>query len=590
MPQFKLTDSNSGKSYLLTAPDQASAVAAFQKFTGGGMSASSATGGGTAPQVPLEQRDPNDPRSFLALPGTTPPAGTPYNQPQSSQTFGTSQADTLNPLPALNALGNTIAANIPIAGPYLKGVGEKFDAAVDNKVYRPLTGQKGTTTPQDVAATNARDAAANPAVVPLGQAVGAVAPYMVAADIPLVNQALGVTGPWAQRLGMTALSQFVINDEDNQAHGQSPDAAAKNAVLPTALATPLSLLGPEGRAVSSYAEAVRGLKTNGIELTAGQQKGSNALMQTESQLGGIAAQNFRDRQLTQLTKASLKTAGIDAAAATPQVMDSAYKNIGDKFDSIAAMSTVKADPKLMNELTDAVANHYMLTGQKIPILSHMLERVQNIAGASGGVIPGPSYKVLNSDLSKAMKANPSLVAPLGQMKDALDDAVARGLSGETLGAWQRLRQQYANLMTVTSAVTAAGGAAKAGLVTPEALDTAVRGSMTKRQYARGVGDLNQLSRDAVIAMPRLANSGTTARMAPYVLASGAGAALHSANPGTAIAGIVGSFAIPAIAGRTLLSAPMRELLADGSHVPQAVGRGLLPRIVPTLGLPQLPSQ
>jgi hypothetical protein len=232
----------------------------------------------------------------------------------------------------------------------------------------------------------------------------------------------------------------------------------------------------------------------------------------------------------------------------------------------------------------------MLTGQKIPILSHMLERVQNIAGASGGVIPGPSYKVLNSDLSKAMKANPSLVAPLGQMKDALDDAVARGLSGETLGAWQRLRQQYANLMTVTSAVTAAGGAAKAGLVTPEALDTAVRGSMTKRQYARGVGDLNQLSRDAVIAMPRLANSGTTARMAPYVLASGAGAALHSANPGTAIAGIVGSFAIPAIAGRTLLSAPMRELLADGSHVPQAVGRGLLPRIVPTLGLPQLPSQ
>jgi hypothetical protein len=592
MPKFQINDN--GHSFVITAPDQASAMSAYGAFknggnAGGAAGAPAAPGVAAQPQVPLEQRNPNDPNTFLAMPGTQPPAGTPYNQPQSSQTFGTSQADTLNPLPALSALGNTIASSVPVAGPYLKDAGEKFDAALDNNVYRPLTGTKGTTTPQDVAQTNARDAAANPGVVPLGQAVGAVAPYMVAGEVPLLNQALGMAGPWAQRLAMTGLSQYAINTGNNLAHGQNPVDAGNNAVLPTAAAVPFALLGPEGRAESAYADAVGNLKANGVQLTAGQQKGSNALMQAESQLGGIAAQNFRDKQLSQLTKAALKTAGVSAEAATPDVMDAAYTKIGNQFDNIAAMSTIKADAKLFNDLSDTVAQHYMMTGQNIPVLASTLDRVQNIAAANGGVIPGKSYKAVASDLSAAMKNYPTLAAPLGQMKDALDDAVQRGLSGQTLAAWQKLRQQYANLMTVTDAVTKAGGAAKAGLVTPEALDTAVRGAMTKRQYARGVGDLNQLSRDAVIAMPRLANSGTTARMAPYVLASGAGAALHSADPATAIAGIVGSFAVPAIAGRALLSAPVRSLLADGSHIPQSVARGLTPMIAPTVPLPALPG-
>lgn len=517
----------------------------------------------------------------LAVPGYATPSN--VNQVTPNEHFGMSSSDTLNPLPALSAMGNNLAASIPIAGPYLQQTGEKFDAFLDNNLYRPLTGQSGTTTPQDVAATNARQSAANPEAATVGRAAGAIAPYMAAAEVPLLNQALGFSGPTFQRMAATLGSQFTISAADNQAHGQDPLTAAKNAVFPSAVAAPLSLLGPGGRAASAYAESVTRLKQEGIPLTAGQQKGSNALMQAESQMGGIAAQNFRDKQLSSLTRTALKYAGVDAATASPAVMDKAYIDIGSKIGNLAQMTRIKLDTKLANGLVDPASTYYSATGEAVPVFKEISDQVKNAAAANGGVIPGTAYNAVSTKIGEAMKANPKISGPLYQMKEALDDAVERGMSGKTLAAFQKVRQQYANLMRVTDAVNVAGGAAKAGLITPEALDTAVRNSMSKRQYARGSGDLNQLSRDAVIAMPRLPNSGTAARVAPYMLASAAGAALHSANPMAAFGGAAASFAAPAIAGRMMLSAPGRHLLASGTNIPSVMARGIVPQIAPQSG-------
>lgn len=498
-------------------------------------------------------------RSSLPMPDAPNPQAL-ANAQQPNLHFGMSSADTPNPLPALNAFGSEALSSIPVAGPMLK---------------QALGGNQ-----------NDAEVAANPLAASAGRFAGSAIPYAVAAELPVINQVMGFAGPWLQKAIMTGISQYTLNTGDNLQHGQNPIQAAENAVAPTAMAVPLSMFGPGGKAASARSDAVDALQAQGIPLTAGQQRGSHGMMMTESQLGGSASTVFRDKQLSALTSVALKAAGVDAKAATPEVVDKALTNFGKKFNMLAGMSNIPYDPTLINGLSDPVARYYQNTGTSVPIFKEILDQAKNAAKANGGIVPGSAYQDITEKIAKAMKDNPGISGPLSDMKEAMDDAVGRGISGkQTQRAWQVTRQQYANFMRVTDAVNTAGQFAAQGLVTPEALSQAVRGASSKRQYARGVGDLNKLSRDAVIAMPRLPDSGTSSRL-------GAMASVTSGMAG------VGNFAFnhnlpaslaiaaaplgPMIAGRAMLSAPGRHLLANGSTIPSVVGRTVLPQLTAPL--------
>ena len=554
MPRFKVTDQN-GKSYIVTAPTADDAHTVITNMVN---------------------------NSTLPMPGSQPPPGSlPVNYVPPNRSFGFTSDDTANPLPAIAAFADKAAGAIPILGPHLQQWRDQANAAV-----------YGMTPEQSREGMN-KDIQANPIAATMGEATGSVAPYALAGEFALPARVLGMEGPLLQRLGMTFGSQYAINAGNNMAHGQDLPTAATNAVTDAALSTPFAAFGRNPAAAGPRQDAVQYLRTQGIDLTAGQARNSKGMMYAESQLGGTAAQNFSDRQLSQYTRAALRSAGINADLATPQVMGDAYNRIGGQFDRLAQMTRIRGDQQLQNAILQTAVDYENLTGARNPFLEQMTEKVGNIINTNGGSIPGASYQSLRTDLSSAIdraKNNPqlgTLVQSLRDMQDALNDAVERSTSGQTREAWQRLRQQYANLMTVTDAVVKTGADAKIGIITPTALDTAVRGSMSKRQYARGYGDLNELARAGVVAMPKMPDSGTASRVAPYLLGGtlgGAGSAAMNSGSVAPIAAALGGMALPPIVGRAMLSGPGRALLENGTNIPASVARGLVPGIVaPLLG-------
>lgn len=569
MPKFQVSDSNTGKKYVITAPDQATAVAAFQTFQKTNAVGGSATN--TPPRPPAADLG----LQGLAIPGTQPPAGAPaIGVVPQSQGFGLGSSDNPNPLPALSAGADAAVSQLPIIGQPLQDWRDKVNASVYG----------GTS--QDARADIDRMSADNPTAVTVGKIAGQTLPYIGAAEVPLLRGALGFEGPLAQRLGMTFGSQYAINTGDNLSKGQDPVTAATNAVGASAAATPFALLGKGRGPQGAQADAVNVMKQEGIPLTAGQMKGSKPLMTMESQLGGAATGAFQDRQLGALTKAALKRAGVSANAATPNVLREAYDKIGSKFDGIAAMTHVRVDNKLQNDLLTTATNYQDAVGQAAPLVEKFINRVGTLAQQNGGILRGDNYKILTTDLRKAAEGSSSIEVKtaLNEMRTALDDAVERSMGGKTRDAWQVLRQQYKNLIHVTDAVGGAGEKAAKGLLTPASLRAAVSAG-DKRNYAKGYGDLNELSHAANITMTPIPDSGTAGRlasMAGFSAMPAAATALATGNPGHAAA-IFGGLAAPAIAGHAMLSAPGRALLGGGgTAIPAAVARGVAPTAVPSL--------
>lgn len=554
MAKFKITAN--GKSFVITAPDQQSAMDAFNRYQQR-----------QNPQPDTATTSATDPYfQGLDIPGVSPPGDTPQ---EPTRTFGLSQALNPNPLPAIAAFSDRMFGSIPIAGPYLQQQRDNLNAGIYGG------------TPEQARADIEKTVAANPEAAMAGTAAGTVAPYAAAAEVPLLAGALGFEGPLLSRGVMTGLSQYAINTGDNMAHGQPVEEASKNAVLPSAAAVPLSVFGRASRGETPRTEAVRTLHNYGVPVTGGQARGSRAMMMAESQFGGTAAQGFRDRQLGAFTKAALRTAGVNADRASPEIMDKAFDEIGSRFNSLASMTNVKVDQHVQNGLLNAVTGFQDIKGESRPILDNLLNRVGQLTQQGGGYLRGDSYKAISTELSSALKRanDPELIGALHDFKDALDDGVARSMNGQTLKAWQKTRQQYANLMKITNAVGGAGQFGAQGLITPEALSQAVR-SGNRKAYVRGKGDLNELSRAGVVAMPAMPDSGTAGRLVPLISAQGGLAHLLQGGNPLVAAGLAGAgMAAPFVAGRAMLSGPGRAVLAKGSPVPAAVARGLSPLLI-----------
>lgn len=520
-----------------------------------------------------------DPSALANLPlSDLPYPGNPNFDPSRPQTpnftFGTSRGATLNPLPAIAATGNEIAANIPIAGPYLRQAGEKVDAFI------------GGTTPEEIAARNAEMSRQNPEAATVGKVTGAVAPYAVAAELPVINQALGMSGPLMQRLAMTGLSQQAINTGDNMAHGQDFGTAASNAVVPSLLAMPGALLAPSGAKMTPQrAAALDVMRREGVPLTGGQSTMSKKMMFAESQLGGQAAQNFQETQLKAFTKSALKAAGVSADVADPAVLRKAYDEAGNKFASLAAITKPVITAPIWQNMTKVADDYMQVKGvNAAPVLENIIQRVGTMATGNGGALKGEQYKTLITDIRKYAEGSTDieLKAALGELREVLDDAVEQSMGGKTLEAWQKLRAQYRNLITVTDAVSGGGEMALQGIIDPVSLNNAVRNNVGRRSYAKGYGDLNELSRAGRLVMPKLPDSGSASRIGAMTGAAGLPTAAYFASQGDlkALAATAAASAAPYVAGRAMLSKPGRAWIAkDGSPIPSTISRGLLPLLL-----------
>lgn len=350
---------------------------------------------------------------------------------------------------------------------------------------------------------------------------------------------------------------------------------------------------------------VNTLEREGIDVTAGQATGSDALRYAESEIGGPAARDLVERQGEQFTRAALSRAGVKADRATPEVIDNAFNRIGNQFDSLATRNTLKPDRKLQNDLVDSWRNYMSVTppNARVPIVADMMTDINN-ALKNGGSLDGKTYQSLRSRLDRVARgsSDPELANTLRDIRSALDDGMERSIAAtnpKDLGGWRNARKEYRNMLVLEQAATGAGENAAAGLISPSALRNATVAKQGRRNYARGSGDFAELARAGEGVMKPMPQSGTAPRTAirnmgaalPALFGAGAGGAAGG-GPG-AMAGMAAGAALPSFAGRLMMTpagqAYLKNQLLSGSISPQfraklaaavnAIDASFLPRIM-----------
>lgn len=337
------------------------------------------------------------------------------------------------------------------------------------------------------------------------------------------------------------------------------------------------------------------LGDEGVDLTAGQKTGRKPLQYLESELGGGKAAGVMERQGEQFTRAAAAKAGIKADRLTPDVMDDAFRVVGDKFDDLASRTPLPVDARMQDDMLEAVMEYQSLTGAPASAAEDIMNRVSELATKNNGVLDGAAYKTISTELrKKASKASsPELREALHGIKDALDSAIERGLSGDLLKEWKAARTQYRNMLVLEKTMMGAGEKTAEGIVSPSQLRNATVQKQGGRNYVRGKGDFAPLARAGEATMKPLPNSGTAGRFNAQNMGTGIttllGAGIGGAGAGGAgamVGGLLG-MGVPFAAGRALMSKPVQAYLANQ----MLSGRGLpaaQKAIVPLLGVtPQI---
>lgn len=373
-----------------------------------------------------------------------------------------------------------------------------------------------------------------------------------------------------------------VADLAGQVAGYGAGALLANGLARAITPNPMT---PEQIATRDY------LASEGVDLTAGQATGNKALQYSEAELGGIDAANFMDNQGQQFTSAALKRIGVDAQRATPDVLNKAYTDIGAEFNRLAdTTGSVPFDADLQQDLAASLANYQNLVGEssQAPAVARAVDDVINKALSSPAGQPpsitGAQYKTLRSELGAQARStsNPELAMALQDIQRAMDDAVERHLvatNSDDLGAWQNVRGQYRDFLTLERAATGAGEKAAQGIITPAQLSSALKQIEGRRSYGMGWGNFSELARNGVSAMTPLPNSGTAQRTAARTMFTGApsiaGALLGSQAAGGdvwgGIAGGVAGAAIPNQIGKALMSPIGRGYLTNQIYTGTPVG-------------------
>jgi hypothetical protein len=437
-------------------------------------------------------------------------------------------------------------------------------------VARRLTGIPFAATTDDIQGlTNPVAGQAYEAKTTAGKYANTAASFLPAALLP--NGQAGIV----QRV----LEQAVLPGLASEGGGQLAQKLSADGRLPAGAEPYARILGAVagGLAPSALRRAVtpfpnsperealaQTLAGEGVDLTAGQRTGSKTLRNIESELGGGAAANMMDRQGEQFTAAALRRTGTDAPRATPEVIDGAFRRIGQQFDDIAARNTLVPDQQLIGDLRQTIGEYGALVPEtaRAPIVEGL---TNDIVGSirRNGRISGETYQALTSRIARAARStkDPELGGALRGIRESLDDAMERSIQSAgnagDMQAWQTARNQYRNLMVIEKAATGAGENAAAGLISPSALRNATV-NQGRRAYARGQGDFAELARAGEGVMKPLPDSGTAGRTAARAL----GTSIPSAI-GATIGGSIGN--LPGgIVGA-----------AAGAAAPFAVGRGVL---------------
>lgn len=349
--------------------------------------------------------------------------------------------------------------------------------------------------------------------------------------------------------------------------------------------------------------AVQALEKEGVTaLTAGQRTGNKRLRWVEDAtemvpLGGGKATAMQEKAAEQFTAAALRRAGVtNANRATPDVIDTAFTDLGNKFNQLTSRYDMVQSRRLVNDLNKVLTDYNAVTAEpfRSPIVKQAIDQfVSNRSMARGAYIPGQVYQNTRSMLSKLIpqlkRSDPNGMIAVRNIMDALDRGMEfsiRVKNPSDLGKFREARTQYRNLLALEDAVSTAGEAAASGLITPAALRNAAKKQDT-RAYARGKSDLGNLSRAGVEAgLTPLRSSGTAERnfaqgiiSTPSVVGTGLAGLMSSGDPWMMLAGAVAPPLIKAATARGLMSNRAQRYFAN-QRIPNNVEAIPLVQVAP----------
>jgi hypothetical protein len=196
-------------------------------------------------------------------------------------------------------------------------------------------------------------------------------------------------------------------------------------------------------ATPERAAATQVLRNEGVRsVTAGQRTGSHALGHFEAEHGGARYADAIDRQGEEFTRAVLRRAGENADRATPEVVDRAFTRLGTEFDDLQARSQTPFDQQLQDDMLGVVTDYQSIVPQQAPIVEGMMNRIADIAAQNGGRLTGEAYQTARSQLermARGAQSQPETATALREMREALDDAVERGLAPADVDRWRDAR-------------------------------------------------------------------------------------------------------------------------------------------------------
>ena len=431
----------------------------------------------------------------------------------------------------------------------------------------------------------------------LGQATGGLTDYK-GESVPA--QFAGTVGeflPGAAAFGGLSPSNLAmygaVPGVASEAAGQITEgtAAEPYARVAAALAAPIAAQGVAnlGRRIISPnagADPVRlalaqTLDDAGVPISAGQRVGNEALRRKEGITTG--GQNLMGEQAGAFTEAALKTAGISAKRATPEVMAKAADDIGQVFDDIVRGVDVVPDAVQAQKAIDASKLAFELSPDKLPPLLKNVENRLLDAATGGSPIQASVLKQWRSNLSKLTRsADAATREGAASMLDAVDDAMAATLTkmgrADDVARLAQARSDWRNLLALEKAVGSAGENAAAGLISPSALRNAVKTQGTSSYVRGGRGDIGELARAGEGVMKALPNSGTPAGMSALgfnpqniMTAVGGGLGATAGGPFGAVAGALAGSAYPAVSGAIRMSPVIQRYLANQAVGPTTVG-------------------
>jgi len=417
-------------------------------------------------------------------------------------------------------------------------------------------------------------------------------------------------GGTAANVGRALAAQPVMQTVAGATGGAVSEASGSDlAGLAAALAVPMGVgaarraITPVGRQLAPEEQRLANLAENmGIRLTAGQASGSTPLQAMESSFTqlpftGRTQNAIYDAQRTAFNRAALAPAGINADRASPDVIDGAFRTIGQQFDDVIRRTPQVNIDAGFDQAVNRAAHEY---GRRLPtdvrpvFESYMDDITQMVTagrqpGVTGVSVDGQTYQNISSNLRTAArnaKANPDLQRALGGLSDALDGAMTRSVAPDVAQDWAEARRAYRNLLQIDDAMAKAPASdAAAGNIPFGALKNAVKQS-DQRGFARGRGDLNDVARvGQFLSSTKIPDSGTAQRskmmsaLTGGVGGTGLGALAMGADPVTTALGVGATYGLPrlvqALSNSQAGQAYLRNNIATGG----GLNRELLAKIL-----------